>query len=259
MSLKHFVEEGKVFNLAMQALILVSLAAFCLETVPELSANDRHALHIFEIVAAVLFTIEYALRILVAEHRWRFIFSFYGLVDLVAFLPFYIATGVDLRAVRALRLLRVFRVLKFLRYTKAIDRFKQVFHELKDEMTVFLVVALLTVFLSSVGIYYFESEAQPQKFGSVFQCMWWAVVTLTTVGYGDVVPVTIGGRIFTSVILVLGVGIIAVPTGLFAAAMKRTHERDSKRDPGGFPAPHMRGMPYDFYPEGEPGRPLNRA
>jgi voltage-gated potassium channel len=193
----------------------------------------------------------------VAEHRWRFAFSFYGLVDLVAFLPFYLAIGVDLRAVRALRLLRVFRILKFLRYTKAIDRFKQAFAELKDEMTVFLVAAMCTVFLSAVGIYYFEGTTQPKAFGSVFRCMWWAVVTLTTVGYGDAVPVTMGGKIFTSFILTIGIGIIAVPTGLFAAAMKRTHEQDQNQD--GVPAPHIHAPSTDEHPHREPNRPLKRA
>ncbi len=259
MSLKRIVEEGKVFNLSIQALVLASLTAFCIETLPDLSHEDRHLLHLFEAVAAAVFATEYLLRILVAEHRWSFIFSFYGLVDLAAFLPFYIATGVDLRAVRALRLLRVFRILKFLRYTKAIDRFKAAFAELKDEMAVFLVAALLTVFLSSVGIYYFESETQPDKFGSVFQCMWWAVVTLTTVGYGDVYPVTMGGRIFTSVVLILGIGIIAVPTGLFAAAMKRTHDRDSNHDQGDLPTPHLRSLPFDVYGKDKSSRPLKRA
>ncbi len=161
-------------------------------------------------------------------------------------------------AVRALRVFRVFRVLKFLRYTKAMDRFKHTFHEVKDELVLFLVAAVLVVFLSSVGIYYFESEAQPKSFGSVFHCMWWAVVTLTTVGYGDIYPVTVGGRIFTSVILILGIGIIAVPTGLFTAAMRRTRENEASldrsspdrasADHASPPVPHVRSLPRDHSP-----------
>ena len=84
------------------------------------------------------------------------------------------------------------------------------------------------MFLSSVGIYYFECESQPEAFGSIFHCLWWAIVTLTTVGYGDVCPITIGGRIFTAVVLLLGIGVIAVPTGLFASALTKTNKREFK-------------------------------
>jgi voltage-gated potassium channel len=226
MKLKQFVEEGKGFNLVIQALILVSLVTFSIETLPELSERARYWLYVVEVLTVSVFTIEYGLRILVADDRLRFVTSFYGVVDLVAILPFYVATGVDLRTVRVLRVFRVFRIFKFARYTQAIDRFKEAFRELREELVLFLVAALLAVFLSSVGIYYFEGEAQPETFGSVFHCMWWAVVTLTTVGYGDVYPVTVGGRVFTACVLVVGIGIIAVPTGLFASALTKGRKKE---------------------------------
>jgi voltage-gated potassium channel len=156
----------------------------------------------------------------------QFVTSFYGLIDLIAILPFYVATGIDLRTVRVLRIFRVFRIFKFLRYTKAIERFKNAFHELREELVLFSIASVLMIFLSSVGIYYFEGEAQPETFGSVFHCMWWAVVTLTTVGYGDAYPVTIGGRVFTAFVLFVGIGLIAVPTGLFSSALTRTRRKD---------------------------------
>ncbi len=226
MNLKKTIEDGKTFNLVIQALILVSLISFCVETLPELSDRTRYWLHVVEVVTVSIFTIEYGLRILVADNRLRFITSFYGLIDLIAILPFYVAIGIDLRTVRVLRIFRVFRIFKFLRYTKAIERFKDAFRQLREELVLFVIAAVLMVFLSSVGIYYFEGEAQPKTFGSVFHCMWWAVVTLTTVGYGDVYPITVGGRLFTSFVLLVGIGIIAVPTGLFASALTKTRKKD---------------------------------
>jgi len=92
----------------------------------------------------------------------------------------------------------------------------------KSELTLFAIAALFLLYLSSVGIYYFEHEAQPETFGSIFHCLWWSVATLTTVGYGDVYPVTVGGKIFTSFIVLIGIGIVAVPTGILASALTKT-------------------------------------
>lgn len=144
-----------------------------------------------------------------------------GIVDLMAILPFDLALGLDLRSVRALRLLRLFRIFKLARYSKAMNRYRDAFISIKEELVLFGVTAMIILYLSSVGIYYFENPAQPEVFSSVFTAMWWAVVTLTTVGYGDVYPVTIGGRIFTTLILMVGLGVVAVPTGLFAAALNK--------------------------------------
>lgn len=231
MNLKALVEDpdtraGRVFFLTVQSLIVVSLVSFSLETLPDLDEDVRFVLYVVEIVTVALFTIEYGLRVLVADNRWAFVFSFYGLVDLLAFLPFYISTGVDLRAVRILRLFRLFRVFKLLRYTKAIQRFQDAFLAVREEMALYLLATAIMVFLSSVGIYYCESDAQPENFGSVFHCLWWAIVTLTTVGYGDVVPVTTGGRVFTAFVLLLGVGTVAIPSGLLAAALTKSRRQD---------------------------------
>jgi voltage-gated potassium channel len=226
MDLKKTIEDGKAFNLVIQALVLVSLICFCIETLPNLSDRASFWLYVIEVITVSIFTIEYGLRILVADNRLRFVTSFYGLIDLIAILPFYIATGIDLRTVRVLRIFRVFRIFKFLRYTKAIERLRAAFTDMKEELVLFVIATVLMVFLSSVGIYYFEGEAQPETFGSVFHCMWWSVVTLTTVGYGDVYPVTVGGRLFTAIVLLIGIGIIAVPTGLFASALTKPRSKD---------------------------------
>lgn len=228
MNLKRIVEDtgttpGRAFDFCIQALIVISLVSFCLETLPDLGPRVRGWLYTVEVVTVVLFTAEYVLRICVADRKLGFIFSFYGLVDLLAILPFYMpGRSIDLRAVRILRLLRLARAFKLLRYTQAIERFRKAFVDIKEELVLFAITTVLILFLASVGIYYFENPAQPEAFKSIFHSMWWSVCTLTTVGYGDVYPVTAGGRIFTGVLLFLSLGVVAVPSGLLASALTKT-------------------------------------
>ena len=125
----------------------------------------------------------------------------------MAILPFYLALGLDLRFLRSLRFLRLFRVLKLVRYNKAINHFSRAIKSAKEEILLFLFITLLLIYFSAVGIYYFEHEAQPQHFASIFDSLWWAIITLTTVGYGDVYPITVGGRVFTFFILMIGLGL----------------------------------------------------
>lgn len=230
-TLKRIVEEnetkeGRWFDLSIQFLIVLSLVSFSIETLPDLDADFRKFLQVFEIVSVIIFTIEYLLRVYVASKKVKFIFSFYGIIDLMAILPFYLTFGIDLRSIRIFRLFRLFRVFKILRYSKAIQLFVKAFISIKEELVLFLILSTFLLFFSSVGIYYFENPAQPDVFASVFHSLWWAVATLTTVGYGDIYPITIGGKIFTSAMLFIGLGIIAVPTGLIASALTKT--RNSK-------------------------------
>ncbi|MCJ8502468.1 ion transporter [Desulfatitalea alkaliphila] len=141
------------------------------------------------------------------------------LKDLVAILPFYLSTGLDLRSVRVFRLLRLFRVITIMRYNAAMARLKHAFHLAREELVLYLSASGIILYLASVGIYHFENPAQPQIFASVFHSMWWAVATLTTVGYGDIYPITAGGRIFTGLVLLIGLGIVAVPAGVVASAL----------------------------------------
>lgn len=130
---------------------------------------------------------------------------------------------------RALRALRLLRLLKLLRYGPAIGRFHRAFHIAKDELVLFGSAAMIVLFLSATGIYLFENEAQPEAFKSVFHALWWGIVTLTTVGYGDAYPVTVGGRIFTFFILIIGLGVVAIPTGLIASALSKARADEEKR------------------------------
>jgi voltage-gated potassium channel len=225
-TLKRIVERndtrgGRVFDIFILSLVVVSLVTFSIETLPKLTPTAERWLNFIEVITVGVFSIEYLLRLLVADSKPRFVFSFFGLVDLLAILPFYLAIGLDLRSIRALRFLRLFRAFKMARYSKAIQRFHRAFLIAREEIVLFLLVALMVMYFAAVGIYYFENGAQPEAFASVFHSLWWAVSTLTTVGYGDIYPITVGGKIFTFFVLVVGLGIVAVPTGLMASALSK--------------------------------------
>lgn len=223
-------KKGKIFDYFIQLLIIASLVAFAIETLPNISEATLKGLNLFEIICVAIFTIEYLLRIYVAKKPLKYIFSFYGLVDFLAIFPFYLKTIYDLRALRAFRFFRVFRALKLIRYNNALKRFHTAAGIVKEELVLFLIATSIFIFLASSGIYFFENEAQPEVFSSVFHSFWWAVVTLTTVGYGDVYPITIGGRIFTFFVLLIGVGIVTIPAGLVASALSKARELEKNGD-----------------------------
>jgi voltage-gated potassium channel len=228
-SLKSIVEDpdspaGKLFAIGVQLLIFVSLVTFAVSTLSNLSDRTIEILDWVEVITVILFTGEYLLRILAADNKLSYVFSFFGLVDLLAIVPFYVGTPIDLRAVRSIRFLILFRLFKMARYNTAVKRFHLAFLIAKEELVLFLAATILMLFLSATGIYYFEHDAQPDKFASVFHAMWWAVATLTTVGYGDVYPITVGGKIFTFFVLIIGLGVISVPVGLVASAFSKARE-----------------------------------
>lgn len=217
-------KKGIYFDSIIQILIILSLASFSIETLPDLSENLRNWLGYFEAFSIIVFTLEYTLRIWLSKKPLSYIFSFYGVIDLLAIIPFYTSMILDLRFLRAFRMLRVFRALKIVRYTRAMDRFRLAFKIMKEEFILFIACSLILLFIASAGIYYFEGETQPQIFKSIFHSAWWSIVTLTTVGYGDVYPVTTGGRIFTSFVLVIGVGVVGTTSGLISSALSKARE-----------------------------------
>lgn len=216
--------KGKVFDYFIQVLILLSLIAFTIETLPDNSIYTVKILNVFELICVIIFSIEYLLRVFVSKSPFKYIFSFYGIIDFLAIFPFYLRGAYDLRALRAFRIFRIFRALKLIRYNKALNRFSIAARIVKEEIILFLIVTFIFIFLASSGIYFFENEAQPEVFTSVFHSGWWAIVTLTTVGYGDVYPITMGGKIFTFFILLIGVGIVTIPAGLVASALSKARE-----------------------------------
>ncbi|NQW35617.1 MAG: ion transporter [Flavobacteriales bacterium] len=223
-------KKGKIFDYFIQILILLSLIAFSIETLPDNSLYTIEILNAFELICVIIFSIEYLLRIFVSEKPFRYIFSFYGVIDFLAIFPFYLRGTYDLRALRAFRIFRIFRALKLIRYNKALNRFSIAAKIVKEEVILFLIVTCIFIFLASAGIYFFENEAQPEVFTSVFHSGWWAIVTLTTVGYGDVYPITMGGKIFTFFILLIGVGVVTIPAGLVASALSKAREIEEEEN-----------------------------
>lgn len=242
-ALKQIIEEsetaaGRVFDLTIGVLVVLSLVSFSIETVPDLSEQVRALLRAVEIGTVAIFTLEYLLRIIVADNPVGYLTSFFGLIDLAAILPFYLTTGLDLRSLRAVRLLRLFRILKLARFGKAAKRLRRAFHIVREELVLFFIVACLLLYLAAVGIYYFENPAQPELFKSVFHCLWWAVATLTTVGYGDMYPITVGGRVFTFFVLMIGIGVVAVPAGLVTSALSQARREEEDPEADGAPGHH---------------------
>jgi len=225
-------KAGKVFDIIIQVLILSSLAAFTLETFPDNAPETNELLRNFEVFCVIIFTIEYILRIYVAKKPLKYIFSFYGVIDLLAILPFYLSDVFKLTSLRAFRIFRIFRLFKLVRYNRALNRFSIAFNLIKEELVLFLVLTFIFLYIASAGIYFFEHDAQPQYFTSIIDSGWWAAVTLTTVGYGDVYPITGGGKIFTLFILLLGVGIITIPAGLLASALSRARKLEREEHEG---------------------------
>ncbi len=156
MDLKGLVERtdttaGRLFDIMIQALIIISLVSFSVDTLPDLSASARQILSAVEVGTIAIFTVEYILRVAIADRRLGYIFSFFGLIDLLAILPFYITSGVDLRAVRAFRLLRLLRALKLVRYSQAIQRFHRAFQIAREEIVLFFGVACILLFLADAS------------------------------------------------------------------------------------------------------------
>ncbi|AJR03763.1 ion transporter [Siansivirga zeaxanthinifaciens] len=222
-------KRGKIFDYFIQTLIILSLISFSIETLPNNSIRTIKLLNVFETICVIIFSLEYLLRIYVSKKPLKYIFSFYGFIDLIAVLPFYLQGALDLRAIRVFRIFRIFRSLKLIRYNKALHRFHIAAGIVKEEVALFLIVTCIFIFFASAGIYYFENEAQPEVFSSIFHSAWWAIVTLTTVGYGDVYPITVGGKIFTFFILLIGVGIVTIPAGLVATALSKAREIEDKQ------------------------------
>ncbi len=242
MSIRDIVQgsdtkAGRAFDSVVFFLIISSIIALTIETLPGWSPAEKRAFHIFERITVVLFTIEYVLRIATAPKLRGYIFSFHGIIDLVAILPFYLTVGFglfagfDLRAARAFRLFRIFRLFKLARYNRAMARFGKAMSLAKEEIMIFLFATIILLYLSAVGIYYFEHECQPESFGSIVHSLWWALITLTTVGYGDAYPVTVGGKLFTFVILICGLGVVAIPAGIVASALSKV-VRNEEREEG---------------------------
>jgi len=219
----------KPINIFIILLIFANLLAVVLESVPELKNNFSSSFYYFEIFSVAFFTIEYLLRLWACVernpfdsdfiYRIKFAITPLSLIDLMAIAPFYLSTFFvyDLRFLRVLRLLRILRVLKLARYSKSIALIIKVLGNKKEELTVTLTALIALLVVASCLTFFAEHDAQPDVFSSIPQTLWWGVITLTTIGYGDIYPVTLLGRIFTGIVATLGVGIFALPAGILAS------------------------------------------
>lgn len=231
----------RVLNLFLATLIVANVAAVALETVAELRTAWGAAFHAFELFSTVVFSVEYALRLWSCTTqpryaaplagRLRFVLTPMALVDLVAVLPSLVPGGsLDLRFARALRLLRLARALKIARYSQALQTLVSVVRVRRDELGVAAVAGGVLLVCASSGIYFAEHEAQPLQFPSIPAALWWGVVTLTTVGYGDVYPVTVLGKLLASAIAILGIGLFALPAGILAAGFGEEMQRRKRAE-----------------------------
>jgi len=235
---KKIVEEtdtklGLIFDLSIQFLIIASIVTFAIETLPYLDQGTLKILAALELVFVSIFTLEYILRFFVAKSKPKFVLSFWGIIDLLAIMPFYLAGlgfSYNLIMLRAFRLLRLVRILKLGRYSKSLSRMTLAIRIAKYDLFLSIAASGILLLVASFGIYQFENPAQPDKFGSVFESLWWALATLTTVGYGDIYPITFGGRIFTGVILVVGLGIVALPAGIIASSFTEARKQQNQED-----------------------------
>ena len=221
-------KAGRRFAIFIQALIVLSLVEISLETFPGLPPWAVTVFHLFEWFVMIVFTVEYLLRLWSTAHPVRYALSFHGLVDLAVVAPFWVL-GADVRELRGLVLLRLIRVFKLGRYARSLKHFRLAWQLVKDDVFAFAGVVGLFIYIAALGVWHFEHTAQPEKFATVFDALWWAVVTLTTVGYGDIYPLTVGGRLFTMVIVLLGLGLVAVPSGLLASAFQEIRRRERER------------------------------
>lgn len=216
-------KPGKLFDIILLWCIVLSVFAVVIETVQGLSTNIIFILRIFEWVFTILFTIEYFLRIYCVNKSSKYIFSFFGVIDLIAILPTYIGlffTGTHyISVIRAVRLLRVFRVLKLARYLVGANEILSALKASRGKIVVFL--GFLLVCVLCMGSILYVVEGPENGFTSIPMSMYWAVVTMTTVGFGDITPKTPVGQTISAFVMILGYGIIAVPTGIVSAKIKR--------------------------------------
>lgn len=213
------------------SLIIINVIALILQTNKTLQRDYFIIFEVIEYLSIILFSIEYVLRLWIANldknitsrfgsKRLGYLFSGYGIIDLIAILPFYLPLFIsfDLRIIRILRLLRILRILKLSKYSKSLKVIKSVLKDTKPQLVVTIFIAWILLILASTLMFYAENDAQPDKFSSIADSLWWAVATLTTVGYGDIYPITPLGKILSAIIALIGIGFIALPTGILSSS-----------------------------------------
>ncbi len=234
-------KKGDVFvEYFISTLILLNIVCIFLESYKSIKAEYKDLFYTFEAFSIAIFSIEYLIRIWIADlnfpklsptkARLKYIFSFLGLIDLASILPFYLPYffKIDLRVVRILRLLRLLRLLKLNRHSKSLKVIGKVLKNTKSDILVTIFMVFILLILASTLMYSIENDAQPEAFENIGQALWWAIATLTTVGYGDIYPITGLGKFLSGIIALLGIGIVALPTGIISSAYIEEVQKQKK-------------------------------
>ena len=230
---------SRVFDLTMVVIIIGNVAAVAMETVESFNAQYGAAMRVFELASVAIFTVEYLARLWVADQhlplqgygpvkaRVRFALGPFPIIDFLAVAPFYLSLIVPAADLRILRVFRLLRLLKLARYSPAIASLGRVLADERRALGAALLIMVVLLMLSATAIYYIERFVQPEKFASIPGSMWWALATLTTVGYGDVVPVTALGRVIGGLVMIFGLGMFALPIGIIASGFaNEIHRRE---------------------------------
>ncbi|WP_299255158.1 ion transporter [uncultured Lacinutrix sp.] len=224
---------GKMFDVVLLIFILASIALVMLESVKSIDNKYHNILYFGEWIVTILFSIEYIARIITVNKPKKYIFSFYGIIDLLSTIPMYLSFffvgGHALVALRALRLLRVFRILKLARYLGASNKLAQAIKASRAKISVFLFAVIIAAIIFGTLMYLVEGEEN--GFNNIPKSVYWCIVTLTTVGFGDIAPQTPLGQLIATIIMIMGYGIIAVPTGIVSAEYTRSaNKKDEEED-----------------------------
>lgn len=233
---------SQIFDWTIMTLIALSIISIILESFSSIYENYHSKFQIFETVSVVVFTIEYILRIWTADllypdskhPRLKYFFSFMAIIDLCAILPFFLPfISADLRFLRMMRLFRLFRLLRVFKLGRYFDALQIIFKVIRTsgpQLIMSVAICFFVMLFSAIVMYTVENPQQPEQFPNVIAALWWAICTLTTVGYGDVYPVTAVGKFFASVISLVGIGIIAIPTGIIAAGFTEAISKEQKAE-----------------------------
>ena len=235
-------KQSKVFDYFISILIGLNVVAIILETEKNLFGEYESFFRYFEIVSVLIFSAEYLLRlwscVSVEEYqhpifgRIKYTFSLMAIIDLIAIAPFYMTFIVtDTRILRVLRFLRILRMTKHSKYSKTFHIITNIIYKKRSELLTSLILMFSLLLICSTGVYFAENEAQPEKFSSIPSSMWWAVATLTTVGYGDIFPITSIGKLLGSISAIFGIGLFALPAGLLASGFSDELEKEKKYCP----------------------------
>lgn len=229
---KGETSASRIFEWTMTSLIIASVLSVFVVTFENLPKFVYFCLFWIEVVASLVFSIEYVLRIWLAEKKLKYLFSPMAIIDLLSILPFYLPMFLprSMLGIRAMRLVRLLRIVKLNRYFEALRSIGDVFVAKKRELTGSFFFVLLLMLVSSLLMYSVEHGSQPEVFKNAFSGLWWAVATITTVGYGDIFPVTVVGRILGAMIAFFGIAALAIPTGIITAGLTELIGKSEEED-----------------------------